>query len=139
MNELKQASTGPSGPVEESSQSTESDYVGRKHKHTIADRLRILEEADGCKHGELGALLRREGLYHPTIVKWRKWRDTMGEKGLISDKDKRPVYNELAKVKRENKRLKLKLERTEGLIALQKKALELLESLSQDDESEEAS
>ncbi len=45
----------------------------------------------------------------------------MADKGLVPDNGKRAVYNELARVKRENKRLKLQLERTKGLIDLQKK------------------
>jgi transposase len=139
MNELKLKATGPRGPVEIPTQSTEAPAVGRKRRHTIAERLRILEESDLCKHGELGALLRREGLYHSTIRKWRKWRDEMADKGLVPDNGKRAVYNELARVKRENKRLKLQLERTKGLIDLQKKALELLESMDLDEKSSEDS
>lgn len=139
MKEQKRKSTGPMGPVETPIQSTEAPAVGRKRRHTIAERLRILEESDLCRHGELGALLRREGLYHSTIRKWRKWRDEMANKGLVPDNGKRAVYNELARVKRENKRLKLQLERTKGLIDLQKKALELLESMDLDEKSSEDS
>jgi len=139
MKELNETSTGPRGPVETTPQSTEAPAVGRKHRHTIAERLRIIEESDLCKHGGLGALLRREGLYHSTIRKWRKWRDEMADKGLVPDNGKRAVYNELARVKRENKRLKLQLERTKGLIDLQKKAFELLESMNLDEKSSEDS
>ena len=139
MKELNEKATGPRGPVETTPQSTEAPAVGRKRRHTIAERLRILEESDLCKHGELGALLRREGLYHSTIRRWRKWRNEMADKGLVPDNGKRAVYNELARVKRENKRLKLQLERTKGLIDLQKKALELLESMDLDEKSSEDS
>lgn len=139
MKEQRETSTGPRGPVETPPQSREVPVVGRKRRHTIVERLRILEESDLCRHGELGALLRREGLYHSTIRKWRKWRDEMADKGLVPDNGKRAVYNELARVKRENKRLKLQLERTKGLIDLQKKALELLESLDHDEKSSENS
>lgn len=63
----------------------------------------------------------------------------MAEKGLVSDNGKRAVYNELARVKRENKRLKLQLEQTKGLIDLQKKVLELLASMDLDEKSSEDS
>ena len=109
--------------------------VGRKRRHTEAYKIRILEEADACARGELGALLRREGLYHSTIIKWRTWRDTMADKGFTPEKDSKALRNELDRLKRENNRLKMRLERTEGLIDLQKKALQILESLDRDEPS----
>ena len=63
----------------------------------------------------------------------------MADKGLVPDNGKRAVYNELARVKRENKRLKLQLEQTKGLIDLQKKAFELLESMNLNEKSSEDS
>jgi transposase-like protein len=44
---------------------------------TREDKLRILAEADQCRHGELGALCRREGIYSWTLSHWRKqWPPT---------------------------------------------------------------
>jgi len=109
--------------------------VGRKRRHSEAYKIRILEEADACQRGELGALLRREGLYHSTIIKWRTGRDTMADKGFTPEKDRKAIRNEIKRLKRENNRLKMRLERTEGLIDLQKKALQILESLDRDETS----
>jgi len=112
--------------------------VGKKRRYTTAYKLRILEEADRCGRGELGAILRREGLYHATITKWRSWRDKMADQGLepaSKGKDSKKLHNELKRLERENQRLKLKLKKTAGLVDLQKKALELLEDMNQEDES----
>lgn len=116
--------------------------VGRRRRHTTAYKLRILEEADRCGRGELGGLLRREGLYHSTIIKWRSWRDKMTEQGLeptSSGKDSQKLRSELKKLEHENQRLKLKLKKTEGMVELQKKALELLDAMNQEEESNEKS
>ena len=46
-------------------------------------KLRILEEADNCREpGEVGALLRREGLYSSNLTKWRRQREAGGLDGL---------------------------------------------------------
>jgi len=116
----------------------EIPQVGRKRRYTAGYKLKVLEEADGCGRGELGGLLRREGLYHSTIVKWRAWRAKMSEQGLgPTPKGQSPkeLRNQLKRLERENRRLTLRLKRTEGLVDLQKKALKLLEELGQDDES----
>jgi transposase-like protein len=120
----------------------EIPQVSKRRRHTTAYKLRILDEIDRCNRGEVGALLRREGLYHSTIIKWRAWRDKMAEQGLepsSNSKDSKKLRSELKKLERENQRLKLKLKKTEGMVALQKKALELLEDMNQDDESSEKS
>ena len=45
----------------------------RGRRFTAEHKLRILAEADACKtHGEIGALLRREGLYSSSLSKWRQ-------------------------------------------------------------------
>ena len=115
------------------SSSAEVPAVGRKRRHSEEYKLRILEEADACKRGELGALLRREGLYHSTIIKWRDWRDTMADKGFTPEQDKKTMRNELAKLQRENKRLKLKVERQDAMLELQKKAFQILDLMPPDD------
>ena len=54
-----------------------------RRRFTAAYKLRILKEADACPQpGELGALLRREGLYSSTLANFRKLRDAgqLGEK-----------------------------------------------------------
>ena len=135
MGTIKQQSSGDRNLTLNSS-SAEVPAVGRKRRHSEAYKLRILEEADACKRGERGALLRREGLYHSAIIKWRTWRDTMAEKGFTPEQEKKDMRNELARLKRENKCLKLKLERTDAMLDLQKKAFQILDLMPPIDENE---
>jgi transposase-like protein len=134
MGTIKHWSAGDRNQTQPSL-SAEVPAVGRKRRHSEAYKLRILEEADECKRGDLGALLRREGLYHSTIIKWRAWRNTMADKGFTPEKDKKDLRNELARLERENKRLKLKLERCDAMLDLQKKAFQILDLMPPDEEN----
>lgn len=121
----------------------EMPTVVRRRHHSNGYKLRVLAEADQCNQpGQLVALARREGLYASTITKWKEWRDRMqGQDTPPSDPRKPESYeslrNRLRKAERENKRLELKLKRAEGLLDLQKKASELLESLNRTEENDE--
>lgn len=120
MEQKQHQPPGAEGPGA-ARRSNEVTVVDGKRRYSEEYKLRILEEADQCKHGELGALLRREGLYHSAISKWKTWRDTMAAKGFTPEQDKKDLRNELARLERENKRLKLKLERADAMLGLQKK------------------
>ena len=135
MGTINQESAGDRN-LTQPSLSAEVPAIGRKRRHSEAYKLRILEEADACKRGELGAVLRREGLYHSTIIKWRAWRDTMAEKGFTPEQDKKEMRNKLARLERENKRLKLKVERQDAMLDLQKKAFQILDLMPPIDENE---
>ncbi|NDJ85572.1 MAG: transposase [Chloroflexi bacterium] len=89
-------------------------------------KRRIVAEAEQCQHGELRALLRREGLTYAQIGKWRQ---TVAE-GTVGKK-RGPVANpnraEMRRLEAENARLKRQLERAEAIIDAQKKLARLLE------------
>jgi transposase len=89
-------------------------------------KRRIVSEADQCQYGELGSLLRREGLTYAQIGKWR----TAYAEGTL-DKKRGPVANpnraEMRRLEAENARLKKQLERAELIIDAQKKLARLLE------------
>ena len=93
-------------------------------------RLRILKEADACKKaGELGALLRREGLYSSHLITWRQQRDRGALTGMRATKrgpKPRPVDPRVKQLEAENRRLQRKLQRAETIITLQKKVAEIL-------------
>ena len=95
---------------------------------------RILEETDKCQHGELGALLRREGLYHSQLSTWRRQRD----RGTLAGKQRGPKSSpDASKVKRlekENAKLRRKLEQAEVIISAQKKLARLLDTLAEDEQ-----
>jgi len=98
----------------------------KRRRFSAEYKLRILREADACQgDGDVGALLRREGLYSSHLVNWRKQRDN----GLITRKRGRKANPSLKRIKeleRENARLKKRLKRADLLLDIQKKASELL-------------
>jgi transposase len=89
-------------------------------------KLRVLAEADRCSEpGEIGALLRREGLYSSHLSKWRQQRER-GALGQQRGRKPDPQTAELKRLQRENERLRSRLERAEHIIEVQKKLAELL-------------
>jgi transposase len=102
----------------------------QRRKFTAEQKLRLLQEADQCKRGELGSFLRREGLYSGQVNQWRKER----ESGTLRDKRRGPTPSpERAEVRRlqtEVERLNLRLKQAEAIIAAQKKLASLLETLT---------
>ncbi|MBU6429816.1 MAG: transposase [Cyanobacteria bacterium REEB65] len=91
-----------------------------------------MQEADRCTEpGQIGALLRREGLYSSHLVDWRRQRDEGGLAQLAPKKrGRKPKHDpravELAKLQRENERLAERLRKAELIIAAQKKIAALL-------------
>ena len=94
-------------------------------------KLRILEEADRCtERGQIGALLRREGLYSSHLSTWRRQR-TEGQLDALSPrkrgrKSQDPSVEELTRLRRENENLRTRLEQAEIIIDVQKKLSRLL-------------
>jgi transposase-like protein len=109
---------------------TEVVVKAKRRQHSAEYKLRILREVDECKgSGEVGALLRREGLYSSLVSKWREQRERGSLTGLSGHRrgpkvDANAV--ELARLQRENKRLQEKLQRAELIIDVQKKVARLL-------------
>jgi transposase len=93
-------------------------------------KRRILQEADTCtQRGEIGALLRREGLYSSHLNTWRHQRARGELQGLTPAKRGRkadPQAAENARLLRETERLKAQLARAELIIDVQKKVSQLL-------------
>ena len=108
----------------------------KRRSFTAQYKRRILEEADRCtKPGEIGAMLRREGLYSSNLSKWRREREAAELAGLAPKKRGRKPDKEaaeLAKLRRENERLRKQLDQAELIIAAQKKLARLLETLNED-------
>ena len=113
----------------------ETEVVAKaaRRRFTAAEKLRVLREADGCtKPGELSALLRREGLYSSHLAAWRAARKRGELAGLTprargpQAKPADPRDKKLVEQAREIARLQARLERAEGLIAVQKKVAQLL-------------
>ena len=103
----------------------------KRRQFSARYKLRILEEAENCgRRGQLGALLRREGLYSSHLTTWRRQREKGQLDGLGAKrrgpKPRDVLEADLAKLRRENERLKARLERAETIIEVQKKLSRLL-------------
>lgn len=106
----------------------------RRRNFTADFKLRILDEVDAAREegqGGVGAILRREGLYSSHISKWREQRDAGAlaalnrKRGPKPDPDK-ALRREMAKLERENERLRKRLAQAEAIIEVQKKLAILL-------------
>jgi transposase-like protein len=102
-------------------------------------KLRILEKAEACSSGEIGVLLRREGLYSSHLTTWRRQREAGQLAGLAPKKrgpKPDPQAEELKRLRKENERLQVRLQQAEAIIEAQKKLAQLfgLGSTSESDE-----
>ena len=104
-----------------------------RRRFTAAYKLRILQEAASCKKkGQLGALLRREGLYSSNLATWKRQMEQGTLEALSPKKRGRkakepdPSARRIAELERENARLQKKLRQAETIIEVQKKISEIL-------------
>jgi transposase len=105
-----------------------------RRQFTPEYKLRILAQADACKHGELNGLLRREKLYSNQLADWRREFARHGVKGLSKSApgpapSKTTDQRRIAQLEKENSTLIRKLEMAHDCLDLQKKALTLLDHL----------
>ena len=111
-----------------------------RRRFTAAYKMKVLEEIDRCsQHGEIGALLRREGLYSSQLAAWRRARaqsnlatraalhQRRGPKPKLADSSKKKI----AELERELARAVKRAERAEALVAVQKKVAALLSQMDQ--------
>lgn len=112
---------------------SEVSEKARRRSFSAEYKLRVLREADACSEpGEIGALLRREGLYSSHLTLWRRQRDEGTLHGLSprkrgrKAKPKNPLSKKVAELERENARLKSRLKQAETIIDVQKKVSQIL-------------
>jgi transposase-like protein len=104
-----------------------------RRRFTAAYKLRILQEADQCEEpGQIGVLLRKEGLYSSHLSTWRRQREEGSLQGLTAQKRGRraqprnPSAERIDQLEKENLRLKQQLRKAEIIIEAQKKISEIL-------------
>jgi transposase-like protein len=102
-----------------------------RRRFTSAYKLRIVEEADRCTEpGEVGRLLRREGLYTSHLASWRKAARTGSLKALSRKRgrtaERNPLREKVRKLEREVDRLEKKLHKAHLIIDVQGKVAGLL-------------
>jgi transposase-like protein len=118
------------GRSAEAGMQTEVVAKAKRRQYAAEYKIRILREIDECQgSGEVGALLRREGLYSSLVSKWREQSERGSLTGLSGHRrgpkvDLQAV--EIARLQRENKQLQEKLQRAELIIDVQKKVARLL-------------
>jgi transposase-like protein len=107
--------------------------TARRRRFTAEYKRRVLQEAEACsKPGELGALLRSEGLYSSHLSAWRVAR-SRGELAGLRPKKRGPQAQRpdprdqrITELERELRQTQARAERAEGLVAVQKKLSQLL-------------
>lgn len=123
-------------------QETEVSATARRRQYSAEYKRKVLAEAAACtKPGELGALLRREGLYSSNLVTWRRAQER-GALSALAPKKRGPVAKEVnplarkvTELERELRRATRRAERAEALVEVQKKVSQLLGiQLAQPDE-----
>jgi len=104
---------------------------------TAEYKLRILAEADACKGtSQVGAMLRREGLYHSALSEWRRAQAEGALNALApvkpgpKSKERHPLEVENAQLRKEKRALERKLKRAEWILELSKKGAELMEKMA---------
>lgn len=102
----------------------------KRRQFSAEYKLRILREADACKgSGEIGALLRREGLYSSHLVLWRRQREMRALGGMRASKrgpKPKEVDPRVKQLERENVRLQRRVKQAETIIEIQKKVAGML-------------
>jgi transposase len=120
--------TPPQLPALHSAPDPEVSDRPQRRTFSVADKLRILEEVDRARPGDVGAILRREGLYSSNVGRWRRQRDAGMLRGLAPAKPGpktprvNPLKSDVERLERENARLRERLTRAEAVIDLPKNA-----------------
>ena len=101
----------------------------KRRRFSNGYKLRILDEADQCADGEVGALLRREGLYSSHLTTWRQQREREELQHPSAKKRGRqpdPQAAEVVRLRQENEHLRVRLQQAEAILDVQKKLSQML-------------
>ena len=118
---------------------SDSEVVPRARRRTFsnADKRRILQATDLCtKPGEVGALMRREGVYSSSLSTWRRQREAADLAALAPQKrgpkadPARIDAQHIAQLTRERDHLRVELDKAQLVIEVQKKVTALLDLLA---------
>ena len=129
---------------------TEVTSKAKRRSFTAEYKRKVLQEVDGCtERGQVGALLRREGLYSSHLTEWRALRESGALAGLEPKKrgpkvaEVNPLARQLADQQRENAQLKAENAKLQIICAIQKKVSQLLgvtlPTIPEDDENAKGS
>ena len=128
LNQTTSAAAPAPAPTPSSPPDPEVVERAKRRRFTAEYKLRILDQADRCEPGEIGALLRREGLYSSHLTTWRRQREAGALAALAPHKrgpKAKPEGIALARLReleRENAQLRERLAQAETIIDVQKKS-----------------
>ena len=127
---MTEVSTNAAGPAVPDPELVEGP---QRRRYSAAYKLRILQEADACTQpGEVGALLRREGLYTSHLTYWRKQRKDGALKELGQSRGRKPADKrdaEIAQLKRKLEDAEAELVKARRVISIQGNVSALLEQM----------
>lgn len=115
--------------------STEVPPRATRRRFTAEYKDRVLRDASACtEKGELGALLRREGLYSSHLAAWRATMANEGRKGLEpkqrGTKPRPPAGKasraRVVELERQLRRMTARAQHAEAIVEIQKKVSRLL-------------
>ena len=126
MNDMQSAAGTAAG-----SPDPEVTPKAKRRSFSAADKKKILAEVDAAAGtGNIGEILRREGIYSSTLTGWRKERETAVDTAFSQKRGPEPKHNPLTaeneKLRRRNQRLEEELRKAEIIIDVQKKVALLL-------------
>ena len=126
------SSSAPNGSAPSGVPNPEVVEKAQRRIYTAEYKLRILQETDTCSEGQVGTILRREGLYSSHLTTWRRQRQA-GQLAALTDNKRgrkltpeNPLTAEVERLRRENERLSQRLQQAEVMIDIQKKACAIL-------------
>ena len=127
MSHKKTAEISLNGQSKLAPRDTEVVPKAKRRLFSVAYKKRILAEVDGCTQaGQIGAILRREGLYSSHLTTWCRQR----ERGELAGRRGRPTKpeaeQEVTRLQQENERLQQRLAQAEAIIDVQKKVSQLI-------------
>ncbi len=106
----------------------------KRRQFSAAYKRQIVAEAEACsRRGEIGALLRREGLYSSQLSNWRRQLAA----GILGKQQRgrpaEPLVAENVQLRQENARLRRELEKTQLIVETQKKLAQVLNLINEDE------
>jgi transposase len=129
----ERSALGAARPSREGVPDPELVQRAKRRRFTAEYKLRVLRETDACTlPGEIGALLRREGLYTSHLTAWRKQRDAGALAGLDRTRGRKPGDPrdaENAALRRRAERAEAELEKARRVIEIQGNVSALLEQM----------
>jgi transposase len=127
MSHAKTTKITLNGQTKSDNRDTEVVPKAKRRQFSDAYKNQILTEVDGCtKAGQIGSILRREGLYSSHLTTWRRQREQGESAGRRGRPAKPEAEQEVARLRQENERLQHRLAQAEAVIDIQKKVSQLI-------------